>query len=234
SEAFPATASFCPPQVTSKPRIVGSQTARVVGKQGEEIWTDKYGRIKVQFPWDQTGKDNENSSCWIRVAQSWAGKGWGTLFIPRIGMEVVVSFLEGDPDRPLVIGTVYNGAQTVPYALPDDQNTSTLKTRTTKQGQGGNEIRFNDTKDSEELFVHAERDLKLEVKNDHTVDIQKGNETHKVKGTRDLSIEGDETHANKADYTHRVSGNYTLRIKGDLTIEAQGVITIKGSMIKLN
>ena len=97
----------------------------MVGKSGEEIWTDKYGRIKVQFHWDRRGQEDENSSCWVRVAQGWAGKGWGSMFLPRIGQEVLVSFLEGDPDRPLVTGRVYNGEQPAPYALPGQQTQST-------------------------------------------------------------------------------------------------------------
>lgn len=233
-EAFPTTVPFRPPQVTTKPVIVGSQTALVVGKKGEEIWTDKYGRVKVQFPWDQKGKNDENSSCWVRVAQGWAGKGWGTLFVPRIGTEVIVSFLEGDPDRPIITGMVYNAQQTVPYVLPDEQNKSTIKTRSTKQGQAGNEIRFDDAKDAEELFVHAQKDLKLDVENDYQLDVKAGNETHQVKGTRDLTVNGNETHVNQAGHTHQVSGDCILKVKGNLTIEAQGEVTIKGSMIKLN
>ncbi len=151
---LPAAARGAP-----KPRIAGLQTAIVVGKSGEEIWTDKYGRIKVQFHWDQLGANDEKSSCWIRVAHGWAGKGWGQIFIPRIGQEVVISFLEGDPDRPLVTGSVYNAEQTVPYTLPDDQTKSTIKSNVSKGGGGYNELRFEDLKDSEEVYLQAQKDM---------------------------------------------------------------------------
>jgi type VI secretion system secreted protein VgrG len=163
--------SYRPPRTLVKPVVQGPQTAMVVGKSGEEIWTDKYGRIKVQFHWDRDGKDDENSSCWVRVQQAWAGKSWGAVFIPRIGMEVVVSFLEGDPDRPLVTGCVYNGDAMPPYALPDEQTKSTIKTNTSKGGGGFNEIRFEDKKDSEEIFVQAEKDFNRVVKNNDTLKV---------------------------------------------------------------
>jgi len=167
-EAFPATLPYRPARTTRKPVIPGTQTAIVVGKAGEEIWTDKYGRIKVQFHWDQKdkGKGDETSSCWIRVAQGWAGKGWGQMFIPRTGQEVVVSFLEGDPDRPLVTGAVYNAEQTVPYTLPDEQTKSTVKSMSSKGGGGFNEIRLEDKKGSEQVFIHGEKDEDIRIKND--------------------------------------------------------------------
>lgn len=119
-----------------KPRIMGTQTTIVTGPAEEEIWTDKYGRVKVQFHWDQEGKYDENNSCWIRVNQGWAGKGWGHISTPRIGQEVIVSFLEGNPDRPLVTGEVYNAVQWVPYPLPAEQTKSTLKSNSSKGGAG--------------------------------------------------------------------------------------------------
>ena len=147
--ALPASTAFRPPRRTPAPRIAGNQTAAVVGKSGQEIYTDQYGRIKVQFHWDQVGKKDENSSCWVRVAQGWAGKNWGAFFLPRVGMEVLVSFLEGNPDQPIVIGCVYNGANPVPYALDANQTRSTLKSNSSKGGKGYNEIRFEDKADSE-------------------------------------------------------------------------------------
>jgi len=252
-EAFPADVQFRPPLTTKKPRIFGTETAIVVGKSGEEIWTDKYGRVKVQFHWDQEGKNDENSSCWVRVAQVWAGKGWGTLFVPRIGTEVIVSFLDGDPDLPLIIGTVYNANQTVPYALPGEQNLSTIMTISTKEGEAGNEIRFNDTKDAEELFIHAQKDMSITVENDEIISIKQnrtttiqeanetltiekgdriikvntGNETHEVKGERGLTITKDETHTNEAAFTQKVSKDFTLEVNGNLTIDVKGTVTIK-------
>lgn len=125
--AFPAATPFRPPRVTPQSIIRGAQTAIVVGKSGEEIWTDQYGRVKVKFHWDQSAAQDETSSCWIRVAQPWAGQQWGGFFLPRIGQEVIVSFLDGNPDRPIITGSVYNGQQTTPYGLPDEQTKSTIK-----------------------------------------------------------------------------------------------------------
>ena len=246
--AFPSNVQYRAPVVSRKPKIFGSQTALVVGKKGEEIWTDKYGRIKVQFHWDQDGKKDENSSCWIRVAQNWAGKGWGFWYIPRIGMEVVVSFLEGDPDKPLVTGCVYNATQTLPYSLPANQNISTILSRSTKKGNAGNEIKFDDTKDSENFYMHAQKDMNVEVENernttiiesnetltvkkgDRTIKVETGKELHEVKDTRTVNITGDETHNNKGNFTHNVKGNYNLNVDGNLTIKVKGSISIKGDM----
>jgi type VI secretion system secreted protein VgrG len=252
-EAFSAEVPFRAPLNTERPKIFGTQTAIVVGKSGEEIFTDKYGRVKVQFHWDQEGKKDENSSCWVRVAQIWAGKGWGTLFIPRIGTEVIVSFLDGDPDKPIVIGTVYNAKQVVPYGLPGEQDQSTILTRSTKKGEAGNEIRFKDTKDAEELYVHAQKDMSITVENDKIISVMQnrtttiqeanetltvekgdriikvntGNETHEVKGERALTITKDETHTNEAAFTQKVSKDFTLEVKGNLTIDVKGTVTIK-------
>jgi type VI secretion system secreted protein VgrG len=193
-EAFPATLAYRPPRTTRKPVIPGTQTAIVVGKSGEEIWTDQYGRIKVQFHWDQQGKNDENSSCWIRVAHGWAGKSWGQMFLPRIGQEVVVSFLEGDPDRPLVTGSVYNAEQTVPYTLPGDQTKSTIKSNVSKGGGGFNEIRFEDKKDSEEIFVQAQKDANVTIKNNETRKVgfdkkDKGNQTVDIYQDRTVTLD---------------------------------------------
>ncbi|HEV3040172.1 MAG TPA: type VI secretion system tip protein TssI/VgrG [Candidatus Angelobacter sp.] len=252
-EAFPVATVFHPLQVTPKPKIVGSQTALVVGKSGEEIWTDQYGRIKCKFYWDQSSASDETSSCWIRVAQGWAGKAWGSIFVPRIGQEVVVSFLEGNPDRPLVTGCVFNATQTVPYTLPDEQTKSTVKTNSSKGGSGFNELRFEDKAGSEEIFIQAQKDMNVTILNDLTttvtnnrtttvskkddslivdqgnrsIKVNTGNETHEVKGTRDLTITGNETHTNKADFTQNVSGNFTLKVSGNLSIDVSGSITIK-------
>ena len=251
-EAFDATVPFRPPRVSPLPRVSGSQTAMVVGPSGEEIWTDKHGRIKVQFHWDRTGVKDENSSCWVRVAQSWAGLGWGSLFLPRIGQEVVVSYVDGDPDRPLVTGCVYNGENTTPVTLPGMQTQSTIKSRSSKQGAAGNEMRMEDKKDSEEFYFHAQKDMKVDIENDlntklikgsethtlekgdRTVDVQTGKEIHNVKGTRELTITGNETHTNKADFSQAVTGNYELKVTGNLVIDVTGSISIKsGTTLKL-
>lgn len=256
---FPAATTFRPPREASRPFIPSTQTAIVVGPSGDEIHTDKYGRVKVQFHWDREGKKDENSSCFIRVAQGWAGTGWGSMFIPRVGMEVVVSFLDGDPDRPLVTGCVYNAEQTVPYALPGEMTKSTVKSRTTKNGSGKfNEIRFEDKADSEEIYVHAQKDMKLEilndetrtvkndrtttvehddkttVKNHRTIEVQEGNETHKVlKGKRTVEVKDDETHNSQAKFTHDVTGDYKLTVGGDMTVEVTGSLTIKAKDVTI-
>ena len=243
--AIPVDTPFRAPRRTPRPFIPSTQTAVVVGKSGEEIYTDEYGRVKVQFPWDREGENDEKSSCWIRTAQGWAGKGWGSWFIPRIGMEVVVSFLDGDPDRPLITGCVYNAEQTLPYTLPDKMTTSTWLSRSSKEGEAGNELRFDDTKDSEELYVHAQKDMTVEVENDrsHTIkegsdtltvskgdrtsSITEGKETHSVGDTRDITVTGAETHTNEDSFTHEVTGDYSLSTGGSLTLSAAGDMTIE-------
>ena len=251
-EAFPASLPFRPPRVTPPPIISGKQTAKVVGKSGEEIWTDKYGRIKVQFHWDQQGKNDENSSCWIRVDYGWAGKNWGGIFLPRIGQEVIVSYLEGDPDRPLVTGAVYNGEQTVPYALPDEQTKSTVKSNTSKGGNGFNEIRFEDKKDSEELYFHAQKDQNIlvehdrgkqvlnnetnTIKNDRSTTIEEGNDTYVVsKGNRIFQVNtGNETYEVKGtreltitgDETHTDKANFAQKVTGNYELKVTGNLTI--------
>lgn len=246
-EAFDATVPYRTPPEVNLPRVSGSQTALVVGPPGEEIWTDEHGRIKVQFHWDRVGVKDDKSSCWVRVAQSWAGKGWGSLFLPRIGQEVVVSFVDGDPDRPLVTGSVYNGDNPPPVALPSMQTQSTIRSRSSKEGAAGNEMRMEDKKDAEEFYFHAQKDMKVEIENDlamslqegsethilkkgdRTIDVQTGKEVHSVKSTRELTVTGNETHTNKADFKQVVSGKYELKVTGDLLIDVTGSITIKSA-----
>ncbi|WP_296947989.1 type VI secretion system Vgr family protein [uncultured Massilia sp.] len=246
-EAFPATAPFRPPLQAPRPRASGCETALVVGPSGEEIWTDSHGRIKVQFPWDRDGAKDDKSSPFIRVAQSVAGKGFGALFLPRVGQEVVISYLNGDPDRPLVTGCVYNGDNTTPVTLPANQTQTVMRTWSSKGGAAGNELRFEDKKDAEQLYLHAQKDMLVEIENaltttiakgaethtltegDRTVDVQKGKETHNVKGTRTLDVTGDESHTNGAKFTHKVTGDYALTIDGKLTITVTGGITLKSS-----
>ena len=220
--AHPADTVFRPPLHTRRPRIHGSQTALVVGKSGEEIWTDKYGRVKVQFYWDRRGKKDENSSCWVRVAQGWAGKGYGSFFLPRLGQEVVISFLEGDPDRPLVTGAVYNAQQTLTYALPDNQTQSWVHTRSSKDGGGFNEILLEDKKDSELINIVAQKDLKLEVKNDRDQKIE-NNDKLKVSGEREQEIE--KTDKLKVKDTREIEiteGDHKLAVKkGNRSIDIE-------------
>ncbi len=215
--------NYRPQRIHRKPFVQGPQTAMVVGKSGEEIWTDKYGRIKVQFHWDRDGKDDEKSSCWVRVQQSWAGKGWGSIFIPRIGMEVVVSFLEGDPDRPLVTGCVYNGDAMPPYALPGEQTKSTVKTNVSKGGGGFNELRFEDKKDSEEIFIQAEKDFNRVVKNNDTLKVgfekkDKGDQTIQIKNDRSLDVGHDHKEHVVNDHTVAIDHDQSVTVKNNQTV----------------
>ena len=217
-----STQQFRPQRLTPVPFVQGPQTATVVGKEGEEIWTDKYGRIKVQFHWERDGKKNETSSCWIRVATPIAGKQWGWVSLPRIGQEVVVSFLEGNPDRPLITGSVYNADQMPPYALPANQTQSGLKSRSSKDGAAANfnELRFEDKKDSEEVYVHAEKDFNCVIENNETRKIgldkkDEGNQTTEIYNDRTTTLKmgNDTLNVQTGDCETTVSlGNYTLDI----------------------
>jgi type VI secretion system secreted protein VgrG len=244
-EVFPSAVSFRAPLLTPRPLVAGTHTAQVVGSSGEEIWTDAYGRIKIKFHWDRSSTSDQNSSCWVRVSQASAGQGWGHLVLPRVGQEVVVSYVDGDPDRPLVTGSVYNKSETVPVTLPANQTQSVMRSRSSKNGTAGNEIRMEDKLDSEELYVHAQKDMTVLIENalsttvttgaethtltkgDRTIDVQTGKETHTVKGTRTLDVTGDETHTNHGAFTQTVSGNFTLNVSGNLVIDVSGSVSIK-------
>ncbi|HEY7392090.1 MAG TPA: type VI secretion system tip protein VgrG, partial [Bryobacteraceae bacterium] len=217
-EAIPHSVPFRPRRSTPKPAIHGTQTAVVVGKSGEEIWTDKYGRVKVQFFWDRQGRNDENSSCWIRVAQGWAGKQWGMIQIPRIGHEVVVSFLEGDPDRPIITGSVYNADQIVPYALPGEQTKSTWKSMSSKGGGGFNEIRFEDKKGSEQIFVHGENDIDIRIKNDRRESI--GRDRH-------LTVARDKLESVKRDIHVDITRDQVQKVGRDNNLEVVGKSAVK-------
>jgi type VI secretion system secreted protein VgrG len=235
------TFPYRPSAVIAKPIVQGPQTAIVVGKAGEEIWTDEHGRIKVQFHWDRLGGDDEQSSCWVRVSQTWAGKGWGAFTLPRIGMEVVVSFLEGDPDRPLVTGCVYNSDAMPPYALPANQTRSTFKTNSSKGGGGYNELRFEDKKGAEEIYMQAERDFNRVVKNNDTLKVgfevaKAGNQTIDIKNNQDttvgadqtLTVGHDQTDHIKNDQFETIDNNQTLKVGVDCkrTIGNDQVVSI--------
>ncbi|WP_295384030.1 type VI secretion system tip protein VgrG [uncultured Thiodictyon sp.] len=208
--AVDAALPYRPPRRARKPVVQGPQTAVVVGKSGEEIWTDKYGRVKVLFHWDRYGQADESSSCWVRVAQVWAGKGWGGMMIPRIGQEVIVDFLEGDPDQPIVTGRVYNGECMPPYDLPGQATMTSLKSSSSKGGGGFNEIRLEDKKGSEQLFIHAEMNQDLRVKNDSFEWI--GNERHLIVTTDQLEqVEGDKHLSVTGDQNEKVDGTVSLK-----------------------
>ncbi len=242
--AIPASETFRAQRVTPKPVVPGPQTAVVVGKKGEEIWTDSYGRIKVQFHWDRLGKKDENSSCWVRVAHAVAGKGYGMIALPRMGQEVVVEFLEGDPDRPLVTGGVYNADQTVPYELPDNKTVWTAKSRSSKGGSDTNfnELRFQDEKGSEHVWFQAEKDYFLLVKHDAWSHVT-NNQFHSVEKNLEEEIDENvqrtigkdlkEKIGAKAsldiakDYAVKVGGAYGMKVTGEWVIDSGAAVSIK-------
>ncbi|MFZ0707353.1 MAG: type VI secretion system tip protein TssI/VgrG [Candidatus Korobacteraceae bacterium] len=214
---IPDSVPFRPPRITPKPFVQGPQTAMVVGKQGEEIWVDNYGRVRLHFYWDRLGKKDDTDACWIRVSQPWAGAGWGAIWIPRIGQEVIVSFLEGDPDRPLVTGRVYNAEQVVPYTLPDNQTRSTFLSRSSKNGDktNFNEIRFEDKKGDEQVFINAEHDMDLRVENDSREYV--GNNRHLIvhKEQHEL-VEADKHGHVKGAKKEAIDGDSSLTVSGDV------------------
>lgn len=210
---------FRPLRQTPKPIIQGSQTAVVVGPAGEEIFTDKFGRIKVQFHWDREGQVDSNSSCWIRVAQSWAGNKWGMVFIPRIGMEVIVHFIEGNPDQPIITGCVYNPQTMPPYTLPDEKTKSTLKSDSSKGGKGFNEFRIEDEKGKEQVFLHGEKNLDVRIKNDAMEFIKRDrhliveqHQLEKVTKDKQLKVGGDKN--------EKVDGSVSLNVGSDIDAKA--------------
>ncbi len=189
--AIDSSVPFRPARITPAPLIAGAQTATVVGPKDSEIWSEEHGRVKIQFHWDRHGESDENSSCWVRVAQAWAGAKWGALFIPRIGQEVVVDFLEGNPDRPLITGSVYNGLNMPPYDLPDQQTQSGWKTRSSKDGgpDDYNELMFEDKKGAEQIRMHAQRDLAITVEHDETVNVTNDVTVNVAEGNYATTIE---------------------------------------------
>jgi type VI secretion system secreted protein VgrG len=240
-KAIPSAQQFRPARSTMQPTVRGPQTAIVVGPSGEEIYTDQYGRIKVQFHWDRLGTSDENSSCWIRVSNTWAGKTWGAIHIPRIGQEVIVDFLEGDPDRPIVTGCVYNADQMPPYTLPDNMTQSGIKTRSTKSGvaENFNELRFEDKKDSEEIYFHAEKDFNRVVENNDTLKVgflkkDNGDQTIEIFNNQKLVVGGGGTDAADGSQTIEIQKDRTATLKtGNEKLEVQqgnrDVIVTKGN-----
>ncbi len=227
--SIPSSVVFRPRRKTPKPVIKGIQTAVVVGPKGEEIYTDKYGRVKVQFHWDREGKRDEKSSCWIRVASIFAGGQYGAIFTPRIGQEVIVDFLEGDPDQPLITGRVYNADLMPPYPLPDEKTKSTIKTNSSLGGEGFNEIRFEDKKGEEQIFIHAEKDLDIRVKNDRRELV--GNDRHlivkrdlkeKIEFDKHVMVEKSEFREVKTDYNLKVGGKSAVEVTGSSSLKVTG------------
>ncbi len=204
---------------TAKPKIYGGQTAFVVGPAGEEIFTDKYGRVKVQFHWHREGNYDSNSSCWLRVAQAWAGNRWGMMFIPRVGMEVIVQFLEGDPDQPIIVGSVYNSEAMPPYNLPDEKTKMTIKSDSSKGGGGFNEIRFEDKKSSEQVFIHGEKNMDERIKNDSLEWI--GRDRHLIiKRNQHEKVEQDKHTQIVGDKNEKIDGALSIKVGTDIEEKA--------------
>jgi type VI secretion system secreted protein VgrG len=202
-ECVPAATPIRPARRTPVPVVQGCQTAVVVGPSGEEIFTDKYGRVKVQFHWDREGKKNENSSCWVRVSYPWAGKAWGGIHIPRIGQEVVVDFIEGDPDRPIITGRVYNAGEMPPWDLPGKMMVSGYKSNSTKGGGGYNELSFDDTKGTELIQVHGQYDMDTKIEHD---------ERRHVINNRTKNVDVDEASTIGHNRTEKVGNNEQIAI----------------------
>ena len=255
---IPLAVPYRPQRLTPKPVVQGTQTAIVVGPKGEEIFTDKYGRVKAQFHWDRDGKNDEKSSCWIRVGTVWSGKQWGTINIPRIDQEVIVDFLEGDPDQPIIIGSVYNAREMPPYKLPDEKTKSTVKTRSSKQGSSDNynEIRFEDKKGSEQIFINAEKDMDTRVENDDRQIVMndrhvivENNHSEKIGGNMSIQIGSDLDETTGKKFAHEAGQEIHLKAGMKVIIEAMQVslkgaggfvdigpsgVTIQGTMVLIN
>lgn len=248
--AIDAKQPYRTPRLTKKPVVDGPQTAVVTGPEGSEIHTDEYGRVKVKFHWDRTPARDENSSCWIRVSQLWAGQNWGGIHLPRIGQEVIVDFLEGDPDRPIITGRVYNQAQMPPYSLPDNATQSGIKSHSSADGSANNfnEIRFEDKKGSEELHLQAEKDMTTLVKHDQSTSVQRdrsasitGSDSISVGGDRSVSVQGNLSVSVKGGgkgavhSKQNVTGKYALDASDTIEMKAANhiLLTVGGSSIRI-
>ncbi|EKO3977988.1 type VI secretion system Vgr family protein [Vibrio fluvialis] len=205
----------------AKPQVDGPMIATVVGPEGEEIFCDEHGRVKLHFPWDRYSNGDEHSSCWVRVSQGWAGSQYGMIAIPRIGHEVIVSFLNGDPDQPIVTGRTYHATNTAPYTLPDNKTKTVLRTET-HQGQGYNELSFEDQAGSEQIYLHAQKDFDGLIENDHTSAIK--HDKHltvendcftQIKNNQHLTVGGESRES--------VTGNRTLMVEGSLHVKTGSV-----------
>ncbi|MCE7973184.1 MAG: type VI secretion system tip protein VgrG [Leptolyngbya sp. PLA1] len=228
---LPAQTQFRPARTTPKPKVAGPQTAIVVGATGEEIHTDPdgFGRVKVHFHWDHRAAADENCSCWIRVCMGWAGKKWGNFFLPRTGQEVVVDFIEGDPDQPIITGRVHNNDNMPPYKLPDYKTMSTMKSLSSKGGGGFNEIRFEDKKGEEQIFVHGEKQLDIRIKQDayewigatrHLIVCK--SQFENIHGARHTKVGGKDLRSVGGDDNHVVKGKQHVEVEGDANLWTGG------------
>ncbi|MFP2423149.1 type VI secretion system tip protein TssI/VgrG [Pseudescherichia vulneris] len=221
------------PLLTDKPRIDGAQIAIVTGPPGEEIYCDAYGRIRVRFLWDRSGKIDDSSSCWIRVSQPWAGKGWGSLAIPRIGHEVIVEFLNGDPDQPVVIGRTYHVNNLPPGGLPGTKTQMSLRSQTHK-GAGFNELRFEDEKGKQEVFIHAQKDMNTKILHDRTMTVA-NNDAETIGGFQSITVDKDQTLTIKENKIDNIKGNETIFIGGNevVTVDGSYTLTVKSDSCKI-
>jgi len=224
--AMPADVPFRPARVTPRPTIPGPQTAVVVGESGEELTVDKFGRVHVQFHWDRDGQRNERSSCFVRVAQNWASRRWGVMFLPRVGQEVVVEFEDGDPDRPLITGAVYNGENLPPYDQPAHKTRSTLKTNSSKGGSGFNELRFEDKAGAEQIYIHAQKDFDTAVEKDSRSWIGKGLHLTVVENRR-TDVGKEEAVKIGANHVVDIGGSSFVKTGTSSTTEAGTQVQIK-------
>ncbi|MGB9103836.1 MAG: type VI secretion system tip protein TssI/VgrG [Terriglobales bacterium] len=236
---IPYGVPFRPRRLTPKPVVQGPQTAVVTVKKGEESWLDKYGRVRVQFHWDREGKKDENCTCWLRVTQPWAGKTWGAHFWPRVGQEVIVDFLEGDPDQPIITGCVYNSDEMPPYPLPDNYTRSGIKTRSSKNGgtSNYNEIRLEDKKDNEQIFINAEKDMDLRVEHDSREYVMNdrhllvdANQLEKVEGNKDAQVTGDHKEKIGGDMSLQVGGSRDEKVGMKHALDSGQEIHLKAGM----
>ncbi|HHQ4308442.1 TPA: type VI secretion system tip protein TssI/VgrG [Serratia fonticola] len=218
-----------------KPRIDGAQIAIVTGPPSEEIYCDPYGRVKVRFLWDRSGKTDDTSSCWVRVSQPWAGTRWGMSAIPRVGHEVIVEFLNGDPDQPVIIGRTYHASNLPPGKLPGTKTQMSIRSKTHK-GDGFNELRFEDEKDSEEVFIHAQKNLAFKVLNSQDAQIGYNRTTQighddelAIAHDRKVTVEGQQDHKTQGDYREWVVGDKNLHVSGDVAQLIEGVLSAKVS-----
>jgi type VI secretion system secreted protein VgrG len=230
---------FRPRRATPKPFVQGPQTAVVVGPAGDEIYTDKYGRVKVQFHWDRRGKKDENSSCWVRVSHPWAGKGWGAISTPRIGQEVIVDFLEGDPDQPIITGRVYNEENQPPFGFPAGAVISGVKSDTHK-GSGFNEMSLDDTAGAERVFIHGQFNMDTVVEHDQTTtvhncrtDVIDVDDSETVGGNQTLHVVKNQTANIDINRTETVGGNETITVQGHRseTVNSGEDVTVTGSRV---
>jgi type VI secretion system secreted protein VgrG len=212
-QAIPADSIWRPnPNTIHRPLMDGPQIAIVTGPEGEEIHCDEYGRVKARFPWDRYSRNDEHSSAWLRVSQGWAGGQYGFMALPRIGHEVIVSFLDGDPDQPIITGRTYHAINTPPYALPEHKTRTTLKTQTHK-GEGSNELRFEDEADKQQIYVHAQKDLDLLTENNRTEVIK--NDSHRTVENNDFShIKANQHSTVDGEKRESIGGDYSLTVNG--------------------